>query len=108
MNPQEKNISIIHNCEDHLFNWMKIKLKEHGFSINEQHNLSDILFAFENRMDFLRQHIKSIKKWNKIKDECYSLSSRLNGSAEGDERLNNLVEQAAFEGQILWLTIQED
>lgn len=108
MSPQQKNISIIHSCEEHLFNWLKMKLVEHGISIPDEQSLSDILSTYENKLEFLRQHIKPIQKWNKVKDECYSLSAGLNGNAEHDDQLMVLIERAAFEGQVLWLTLQED
>ena len=108
MSPQQKNISIIHNCEEHLFNWLKIRLHDHGVLTLDHNCLSDILSNYEKDLEFLRQHIKTIKKWNQIKEECYSLSSEMNGSGDNDEHLQGLIEKAAFEGQVLWLTIQED
>lgn len=108
MSPQKRNISIIHNCEDHLFNWLKIRMSEHGISFDQQSNLTEVLCNYESELSFLRQHIKQIQQWNKIKEECYSLSSELNGYGEQDENFMNLVEKVAFDGQILWLTIQEN
>jgi hypothetical protein len=108
MSPQKKNISIIHNCEEHLFDWLKIRMSEHGISINQQSNLTEVLSDYENEMSFLSQHLKQIQKWNKTKEECYSLSEKLNGFGEEDEKLMYMIERVAFEGQILWLTIQEN
>ncbi|MCG8310681.1 MAG: hypothetical protein MI975_25050 [Cytophagales bacterium] len=107
MTPQQKNINIVHNCEEHLFNWLKHVLQEHGVSIDETSNLTEVLSIYENELDSLRQHLKPLQKWNKIKDECYNLSNKLNGQGEYDEQLYALSEKAAFEGQILWLTIRE-
>lgn len=108
MSPQYKNINIIHNCEEHLYNWLKVRLVERGVSVEHTANLSEILEHHESELDTLKQHIKPLKKWNKIKDRCYSLSTSLNGSAEQDEELGNLIEKAAMEGQVLWLTIKEE
>lgn len=107
MSPQQKNIGIIHNCEDHFCDWLKNQLGQNGININDQVGLTEILTNHENRLDSVRQHLKPIMRWNKIKDECFDLSSRLNGNGEGNDQLKALVEKTAFEGQILWLTIQD-
>lgn len=108
MSPQHKNINIIHNCEEHLCNWLKIRLVEKGVSVDHKADLTEILEHHTEELDTLRQHIKPLKKWNSIKNRCYSMSTKLNGYAEQDEELGNLIEKAAFEGQILWLTIKEE
>lgn len=107
MSPQQRNISIIHNCENHFCDWLRNQLGSHGVLIKGKVGLTEILTNHENELNSVRQHLKPIKKWNITKDECYSLSSRLNGNGENDDRLGILVEKTAFEGQILWLTIQD-
>lgn len=107
MSPQQKNISIIHNCENHFCDWLKNRLVNHGIPINNQYSLSEILLNHESELEFVRQHIKPIKKWNTNKDECFNLSEKLNGRGNNDDHLMVLIERTAFEGQILWLTIQE-
>jgi len=107
MSPQQKNISIIHNCENHFCDWLKIRLVDQGIPINIKYGLSEILLKHESELEFVRQHIKPIKKWNNSKDECYNLSSKLNGRGSNDDHLLVLIEKTAFEGQILWLTIQD-
>ena len=108
MNPQQKNINIVHNCEEHLYNWLKVRLNQHGIYIDKPCSLAEILSLYEKESDALKQHIEPIQKWNKIKDECYELSTKLNGQGEYDDQLYALSERAAFEGQILWLTIREN
>ena len=83
-------------------------MSERGIAIDQLNNLTDILRKYESELFFLHQHIKQIQKWNEVKEECYELSSELNGYGEQDDRLSNLVEKVAFDGQVLWLTIQED
>ena len=108
MTAHQKNIHIVHNCEEHLLNWLKIILRDHGIVVNDSSNLTEVLAKYEKELDSLRQHIKPLKKWNKIKNECYSLYTKLNGNGENDELFFTLSERAAFEGQILWLTIREN
>ena len=108
MSPKQKNINIIYNCEKLFSDWMKVRLGEKGISISNNKNLSVLLFSHEYELDNFKQHLKPLQKWNKNKDECYRLSTKLNGTAENDEQLATLIEKTAFEGQILWLTLQED
>lgn len=82
-------------------------MQKHGIQINQRSNLTEILFNHENQMSFLNQHLKQIQQWNKIKEECYDLSTRALNDYKDDERLENLVEKAAFDGQVLWMTIQD-
>lgn len=107
MSPQQRNISIIRNCEDHFCDWLKNQLGNNGILTDDQVGLTEILSNHENELDSVRQHLKPIKRWNKVKDECFGLSSRLNGNGESNDKLSVLVEKTAFEGQILWLTIQD-
>jgi len=108
MNTIEKNIGIIHNCEERFYNWLKSRLSDHGINQLDQADLSGLLELYEGELSGFKQHLKPLLKWNRIKNECYDLNDRLNGSAMNDESLNNLVEKTAFEGQILWLTFQEE
>ena len=108
MSPEQNNISIIHNCEKHFFDWLKFRLNEKGVTIHCNTNLTDVLLNHGNELEELRQHLKPLNRWNKFKNECFLLSERLNGSAESDEYLIELMEKTAFEGQILWLTFQAD
>ena len=107
MSPRQKNINIIHNCEKHFFNWLTIRLMEMGVTIESQHDLSEILLNHEKELGLIHQHLKPLQKWSRIKDECFSRSSQLNGNAESDEYLGELLEKTAFDGQVLWLTLQE-
>jgi len=107
MSPQQKNISIIHNCENHFYSWLTSRLSGMGVSIDNQQNLSDMLLHHERELIVIKQHLKPLQKWSRTKDECLVLSSTLNGNAETDEFLGELLEKTAFEGQILWLTLQE-
>lgn len=107
MTQKQKNINIIHNCENHFFNWLKFRLFQKGVAIDDQFTLTDILSIHEPELVALKQHIKQLQRWNKIKDECYSLSQSMNGNGEQSDHLQTLIEKAAFEGQVLWLTIQE-
>ena len=107
MSPQQRNINIIHNCEDHFSDWLRQQLNSHGILLNKQIGLTEMLSVHERELESVKQHLKPIKKWNAIKDECYAMSTRLNGGGEQDEQLSVLVEKTAFEGQILWLTIQD-
>lgn len=108
MSPKQRNINIIHNCETHFYNWLKARLIEMGISVDSQQNLSGILVDHEYELDIIKQHFKPLQKWSKIKDECYSRTAQLNGSAQSDEYLLELVEKTAIEGQVLWLTLQEN
>lgn len=108
MSPKQKNINVIHNCEELFTNWLKVRLENKGISISENDKLSELLICHENEFTYLKQHIKPLLKWNKIKDECYNLTTKLNGTAKKDKQLVRLIEKTAFEGQILWLTLQED
>jgi hypothetical protein len=104
----EKNIDVIHNCEERFYNWLKVHLSENGMYRQEQSNLSGILENYETELSTFRQHLKPLLRWNKIKEECYTLTTRLNGQADNDDYLRGLIEKTAFEGQILWLTFQEE
>ncbi len=108
MNPQQKNINIIHSCEEHFFELLKLRLGEQGISIEDSMSLSEILQLYSKQLDSLRQHIKPLLKWDKVKDECYSLSNKMNGSGKRDEYLQSLIEKVAFEGQVLRLTIHDE
>ena len=108
MSPKQKNINIIYNCEELFSDWMKVRLGEKGISISNSESLSVLLFSHEFELVNFKQHIKPLQMWNRNKDECYKLSTKLNGTAENDELLAALIEKTAFEGQILWLTLQED
>ncbi|NJN24632.1 MAG: hypothetical protein HC819_00840 [Cyclobacteriaceae bacterium] len=108
MSPRQKNISIIHNCEQHFSEWLKCRLSEKGIADYDYDNLTEVLRHHEKTLGEIRQHIKPLLKWNKIKDECYLLSTKLNGSADSDEYTMSLMEKTAFEGQVLWLTLQQD
>ncbi len=103
-----RNIDIIHNCEDRFFNWLKYELACQGVSAEDFKDLSELLTHHEAELIHFRQHLKPLKKWDKTRLECYALSSSLNGSAEKDEDHLSLLEKTAFEGQVLWLTIQEE
>lgn len=104
----DKNIDIIHNCEERFYNWLKSRLIDHGIKLHDENNLSGLLEHYEAELSSFKQHLKPLLKWNRIKDECYNMNERMNGRAKSDEFLNNLVEKTAFEGQILWLTFQEE
>ena len=108
MSPRQKNINIIHNCEELFSKWLKVRLGNKGISINGNGDLSELLNSHEQELAYVKQHIKPLQRWNKIKTECYSLTSELNGTANSDDNYAKLVEKTAFEGQILWLTLQED
>lgn len=108
MSPEQNSIHIIHNCEKHFFELLRSYLVERGIVLDHQENLSDVLAHYERALDTIKQHLKPLQRWNKTKDECYALSLKLNGNAEKDEYLIDLMEKTAFEGQILWLTLQED
>ena len=108
MSPKQRNINIIHNCEEHFYNWLKTRLIEMGISVDSQKNLSGILVDHQYELDIIKQHLKPLQKWSKTKDECYSRTTQLNGSAQSDEYLLELVEKTAIEGQVLWLTLQEN
>ena len=108
MSAIKRNIDIIHNCEERFYNWLKYRLNENGIELNEQPNLSNILEQYQTELITFKQHLKPLLKWNKVKDECFKLNARLNDHADNDEYLNDLIEKTAFEGQILWLTFQEE
>jgi len=108
MSPQQKSIDVIHNCEKHFYEWLKMRLDKKEISIEFGNNLSDFLTHHENKLIELEQHLKPLLKWNKVKNECYSLKAKLNGNADNDEYLKALMEKTAFEGQVLWLTLRED
>ena len=108
MSTTEKSINVIHNCERHFYEWLKLRLYKKGIILNNQDDLSIVLSQHENSLDELKQHLKPLLKWDKIKNECYVLSASLNGSADNDGYFVGLIEKAAFEGQILWLTLEED
>ncbi len=108
MSTVRKNIDIIHNCEERFYNWLKVRLTSQGISPDDQNDLSELLEHYSNELASFRQHLKPLLKWNKVKDECYEMSSALNGHAEQNEDLKELIEKTAFDGQILWLTFQEE
>jgi hypothetical protein len=108
MSPQQKGIDIIHNCERHFYEWLKVLVHEKGIDPEKHKNLSEILKLIENNSQDYKQHIKPLIKWDKTKNECYILSDKLNGSAENDEELSELIEKTAFEGQILCLTLRDE
>lgn len=108
MSPRQKNINAIHSCEEYFYNWLKIRLVEEGISIDDQFYLSDLLINHEKDLTVLKQHLKPLQRWNRMKDECYNHSKILNGNVEKDELFARLIEKTAFEGQILWLTLKED
>jgi hypothetical protein len=108
MTAVEKNIDVIHNCEQRFYNWLKFHLSSHGVYGIDQSDLSGILQHYEGELTMFKQHLKPLLKWNKIKEECYTLNTQLNGRAETDENLQKLIEKTAFEGQVLWLTFQEE
>lgn len=108
MNATNKNINIIHNCEERFYNWLKARLTDQGINLLEQPNLSGILQHYQNELSVYRQHLKPLLKWNRVKNECYELNNKLNGFADNDQYLSELLEKTAFEGQILWLTFQKD
>jgi hypothetical protein len=108
MSPRQRNINTIQNCEKHFYIWLKARLKEMGVSVDQQQNLSDILLNYEFELDIIKQHLKPLQRWCQIKDECISLTVQLNGKAQSEENLVEMVEKTAIEGQVLWLTLQED
>lgn len=108
MSVVSRNIDIIHNCEDRFFNWLKIKLACQGISADDFRNLSELLECHEKELVHFHQHLKPLKKWNQTRLECDKLNASLNGNAENDEYLAGLLERTAFEGQVLWLTFQEE
>ncbi len=108
MNTVQKNFDIIHNCEERFFNWLVFKLSCQGILPGDQTDLSDLLEHYEEDLISYRQHIKPLVRWNKVKDACYDFNASLNGYAENDEDLIDLLEKTAFEGQVLWLTFQEE
>jgi hypothetical protein len=108
MNTVQKNIDIIHNCEERFFNWLLLKLSVQGITPGVQNDLSELLDHHEGDLTSFRQHLKPLVRWNKVKDACYEMSYDLNGHAESDEDLLDLLEKTAFEGQVLWLTFQEE
>jgi hypothetical protein len=108
MNTVQKNIDIIHNCEERFFNWLQLKLSCQGITPGDQTDLSELLDHHEGDLDNFRQHLKPLVRWSKVKDVCYEMSYDLNGQAESDEDLLDLLEKTAFEGQVLWLTFQEE
>ena len=107
MSPKQKNINIIYNCEELFSDWMKVRLGEKGISISKSESLSVLLFSHEFELVNFKQHIKPLQKWNKNKDECYKLSTEINGNSEYNEQFTAFAEKTAFEGQVLWLTLQE-
>jgi hypothetical protein len=108
MNTVQKNIDIIHNCEERFFNWLLLKLSCQGIAPVDQTDLSELLEHYEGELVDFRQHLKPLVRWNRVKDACVELSYDLNGQAENDEDLLDLLEKTAFEGQVLWLTFQEE
>ena len=106
MIPKQENINIIHNCEELFSKWLLARLGNKGISINGIGGLSELLNSHEQELSDIKQHIKPLRKWNKIKDECYSLTAKLNGAANINDQYAELIEKTAFEGQILWLTLQ--
>lgn len=108
MNATKKNIDIIQNCEERFYNWLKTRLTDQGINLRQQPNLSEILENYQKELSVYRQHLKPLLKWNRVKDECVALNKKLNGHAENDQILSELIEKTAFDGQILWLTFQED
>lgn len=108
MNDLDKHIDIIHNCETRFYNWLKFRLGEKGILMSDRCDLSELLVNYENELNTYRQQIKPLQKWDKIKCECYELGSSLNGHADDDIAFAKLVEKTAFDGQVLWLTFQEE
>jgi len=108
MSTIEKNIDIIHNCEERFYKWLRSRLLDHGIKLQDQQDLSHLLESHEGELQIFKQHLKPLLKWNQVKDECYKMNARLNGHAQHDEYLNQLIEQTAFDGQVLWLTFQEE
>lgn len=108
MNTVKKNIDIIHNCEERFFNWLRLKLSCQGITPGDKNDLSELLDHHEGDLVSFRQHLKPLVRWSKLKDTCYEMSYDLNGQAESDEDLLDLLEKTAFEGQVLWLTFQEE
>lgn len=104
MSPRQKNINIIHNCETLFSNWLLVRLGKIGISLKDTCGLSELLNGHDQELANLKQHIKPLRRWNKSKDDCYSLTAK----STVDEHHSELVEKTAFEGQILWLTLRED
>lgn len=107
MNPKRKSINIIYNCEELFSDWLKVRLGEKGISICGSENLATLLINHEHEFANFEQHLKPLQKWNKNKDECYKLSTEINGNSEYNEQFTAFAEKTAFEGQVLWLTLQE-
>ncbi len=104
---QQKNLGIIQNCEELFSDWLKARLKNKGIPINSSEHLTELLSKYEDEMINFNQQIKPLQKWNKIREECFGLTTKLNGGGGNDKQLADLIEKTAFEGQILWLTFQE-
>ena len=105
---QQKNLGIIHNCEELFSKWLKARLENRGIPITNGEQLSELLINYEHELANLKQQIKPLQKWNKIREECVELKTTINGGVGNDEHLSKLIEKTAFEGQILWLTFQDD
>ena len=56
----EKNIDVIHNCENRFYNWLKVHLCDHGIYRQDQSNLTGILEHYERELSTFRQHLKPL------------------------------------------------
>ena len=108
MDKQRKSIGIIHSCEELFSKWLKSRLENKGIPISNSEHLSELLINYEKELANINQQIKPLQKWNKVREECVELTAKMNGEARNDEHISKLIEKTAFEGQILWLTFQDE
>ncbi len=102
------NFDTIQNCEQHFCKWIKVRLHQHGIHTDYHQNLKELLHRHSEELDQMEQHIKPLKRWCQIKDECYGLAGDMDDVATFDEpQIKELMEKIAFEGQILLLTMQD-
>ncbi len=101
-----KYIDIIHTCEDLFSEWLIKRLKLIGREVSRDLAFSDILSIYENELSIDQQHIKPLMKWNEHKTKCYSYTTdKMNGNSKN---IQDFMEKTAFDGQVLWLTLQEN
>ena len=101
MKSSNQHICTINLCEDLFCKWVKNELHKAGVEIDEHAAFSDMLMRYTREIHNESQHIKPLKRWYENKKKCINLSEKkdlVNGELRNREIL---LEQTAFDGQVL-------
>ena len=95
--------------ESKFAGWIKSKLIQGGYEVDEGMSFQDLLKTYETNLKTDRQHVNPLMNWLREKDRCVHLKTRLNsGNDHLDTTGFNLLEKTAMDGAVLLLTFQSN